>query len=243
MEMRYFREPTPHAEIPQLLAPGDFAQLRFPYIPQREGGRTGRDLFPGELRHRHLLTEPGWRQLATAFLNEGTLRRILDLFGDDMRRQGCLVDPDKAYLEPYEEPGADILKAVISEDADPNALFFRFDVHEVRGREWGFAHVDWPRRVVGGMLFLSSADEEGMEGGEFGLYVDRDFRDDRVPHDPELRKAVPVVKNTGALFLNSNTGFHGPVPIRALRGVRRWVYFSVSSRRNVWPTAETTPAA
>jgi hypothetical protein len=39
------------------------------------------------------------------------------------------------------------------------------------------------------------------------------------------------------LFLNSNAGFHGPTPIRRINGLRKWIYYSISSRRNIWQAA------
>ena len=96
-------------------------------------------------------------------------------------------------------------------------------------------HLDWPRRLVGGIFFFSDADEEGLEGGELGLYRDRGFRNDRWCHEPELAATLPARRNTGVIFLNSNGAFHGPRAIRALRGRRRWLYYAISSRVDVWP--------
>ena len=231
----YYRDPTPHVHIPQLISPSAFQQLTFPSLEKRLLGRTGWDLFPGEPKWQDLMESPGWRELKAAFLSQATLRWAIDLFAGDMRRLHCLVDPDKAYLEPFLEPHEDIKKPTISDTHDPNALFFRFDIHEMPMPEWEFVHCDHRRRVVGGMLFLCDAEAEGMEGGEFGLYIDEDFRDDRVCRRPVLAKAFTFAANQGVLFLNANTGFHGPVRIRQMSGSRRWVYFSISSRRNVWP--------
>jgi hypothetical protein len=235
MNHTYYREPSPHAHIPELISPPAFQNLTFPFLEKRMLGRTGWDLLPGEPKWRDLMQLPGWHELSAAFLCESTLRWVLDLFAADMRRLHCLVDPDKAYLEPFLEPPEDLQRETISSTADPNALFFRFDVHETPRSDWQFVHCDWPRRVVGGMLFLSDANEQGMTGGEFGLFTDDDFRDDRVSRRPVLAKAFKFVANQGVLFLNANTAFHGPLSIRSMSGFRRWVYFSISSRRDVWP--------
>jgi hypothetical protein len=243
MTHTYYRDPSPHVHIPQLISPSAFQQLTFPTLEKRQLGRTGWDLFPGEPKWQDLMESPGWRELKAAFLNPATLRWIIDLFAADMRRLHCLVDPDKAYLDPYLEPHQDIKKPAISDTYDPNALFFRFDIHEVPVLGWEFVHCDWPRRVVGGMLFLCDADAEGMEGGEFGLYIDEDFRDDRVSRKPVLAKAFTFAANQGVLFLNANTAFHGPVRTKQMSGSRRWVYFSISSRRNVWPIRSDSSSA
>jgi hypothetical protein len=235
MRHTYYRDPSPHAYIPQLISTSAFSKLTFPRLEQRLLGRTGWDLLLGEPRWQELMQSPGWRELSAAFLSESTFRWVIRLFAADMRRLHCLVDPAKAYLEPFIEPPEALKQKVISGTADPNALFFRFDVHEIPMSSWEFVHCDWPRRVVGGMLFLSDAITEGMDGGEFGLYTDDDYRDDRVSRTPALAKAFTFVANQGVLLLNANTAFHGPLPIRRMSGSRRWVYFSISSRRDVWP--------
>ena len=67
------------------------------------------------------------------------------------------------------------------------------------------------------------------------LAGDREFGDDRWCHDPELTAQFAPRHNTGVIFLNSNRGFHGPRGIRRLAGRRRWLYFTISSRVDVWP--------
>jgi hypothetical protein len=96
-------------------------------------------------------------------------------------------------------------------------------------------HLDWARRIVGGILYFSDAAEEGLDGGELAFFRDRDFRDDRWCHDPEQVVAFAPRHNTGVIFLNSNRGFHGPRAIRRLEGRRRWLYFTISSKLDVWP--------
>jgi hypothetical protein len=98
-------------------------------------------------------------------------------------------------------------------------------------------HLDWARRIVGGILFFSDAEQEGLEGGELAFYRDRGFRNDRWCHDPEMTMQYPPRHNAGVIFLNSNTGFHGPRRIRRLGGRRRWLYFTISSTVDVWPCA------
>jgi hypothetical protein len=84
------------------------------------------------------------------------------------------------------------------------------------------------------VLFMTSAEDEGLEGGEFCLYYDRAFNNDRRCHNPQIAKVFRFHHNQGVLFLNSNAGFHGPNPIRKMMGMRKWIYFSISSQRNIW---------
>jgi hypothetical protein len=103
-------------------------------------------------------------------------------------------------------------------------------------------HTDGSRRVVGGVLFMTSAADAGMDGGVFRLFSDQQFRNDRTCHAPKLEKAFAYVHNKGVLLLNCNGGFHGPLPIRSLAGTRKWIYCAISSRRNVWPVAQAAAA-
>lgn len=242
MSYVYYREPSPHAYIPQLIAPAQFEQLVFPCLQERPQGRTGWDLFSGEPEWQNVIRSPGWRELAGRFLSESALHSIIGLFAADMRRLGCLVDPDKAYLQCCDESPTDLQVQTLQGAHDPNALFFRFDLHATAKPTWEFVHCDWPRRVVGGLLFLSDAAEEGMEGGAFGLFSDQDYRGDRISRSPVLVKRFPFIANQGVLLLNCNTAFHGPQRIQHILGSRRWVYFSISSRCDVWPISLVTSA-
>ncbi len=237
MDLRYSAEPFPHIVVPQLVAPDAYQELRFPEIERQPGGRIGRDIYRGEPGWDDVATRPGWRELASRFLDPAFVARVLGLFARDMERLGCAVDPGRAHIDPYFETRAETETAVLSETHDPNALFVRFDLQAADFTYVKGPHVDWPRRVVGGVLFLCDAVEEGIEGGEFTLYADDDFRNDRVCRRPRAVAAFPTRHNFGVLFLNANGAFHGPQRIRAIRGMRKWVYYSISSRRNVWAAA------
>lgn len=234
MQVEYQRAPSPHAFIPQLVVPGIYARMRFPDIPQRPMGRIGRDIYFGEPEWADLMRQPGWAEFSSSFMSEAAMRRIIDVFADDIRAQGCGIDPDKVYLEQRAETRVETETAVLSEKADPNALFVRFDLQTIDATYGKPIHCDWPRRVIGGVLFMTSAEDEGLEGGEFALYSDLAFNNDRKCHQPAIAKTFPVRHNQGVLFLNGNTGFHGPTPIRRMSGMRKWIYFSISSQRDVW---------
>jgi hypothetical protein len=153
-----------------------------------------------------------------------------------MRRAGCLVDPDRARLGSFVESREEKSASTLTSGADPNDLFTRFDFQSKgRGEYRDFVHLDWARRIVGGILFFSDSEEEGLEGGELAFYRDRAFQNDRWCHDPELTALFPPRRNTGVIFLNSNEGFHGPRKIEALAGRRRWLYYTISAQVDVWP--------
>ena len=191
-----------------------------------------------------MLEDPGWRALLDELRSEAFVRGVLQAFAADMRREECLVDPDRARLVPFTESRQEKERAVLAADADPNEIFTRIDFQsKAEGGYREFVHLDWARRLIGGILFFSDADEEGLEGGELALYRDRGFRNDRWCHDPELVAKFRPKANRGVIFLNWNGAFHGPRAITKLRGRRRWLYYTISSRADVWPHEERATVA
>lgn len=235
--LHYHAEPTPHLYISRVLPPDDFGRIVFPAdMPETPKGRAGHDYYRGDAAWDAEMAKPGWADMGRLYLGEQFVRHVIARFAEDMRRQKCLVDPEKIYITDYVESWEDGFVDTLSETDDPNALFVRFDFQASKAQYRKKVHCDRPRRVVGGVFFIGNPAEQGMEGGEFGLFVDKHFQNDRIPHQPEVGKAFPFRPNEGVLFLNSNTGFHGPLPIFRLSGMRQWIYYAISSRRDIWPT-------
>ncbi len=236
-DMQYYAEPLPHIHIPQVLSPSVHAQLSFPNVPKTPTGRSGNDIYRGDAQWDLEVAKPGWQELSGLYLSETFVHHVIDYFADEMRQSNCLVDPDKAYLTDYVEGWDEVVKGSLASQADPNALFVRFDFQASGDTYKKAIHCDWRRRIVGGLIFVSDAKEQGMEGGEFGLFKDLEFQNDRVCHKPVVTKIFPLRKNESVLFLNSNIGFHGPLPIQKMPGMRQWIYYSISSQQDVWPTS------
>jgi hypothetical protein len=235
---QYVSEPFPHAFIPQLVEPEIYAKIKFPDLPERRDGRIGRDLYPGEQGYAELMETQGWKEFSAKFNSAEFVRSAVDLFAEDLLRQGALIDPHKIYYEPYWENRHETESHTLSETYDPNSVFVRFDLQAIGQSYNKGVHCDWPRRLFGGVLFLTDAEQEGIEGGEFGLFSD--LHSDRICREPKLERSYPLVGNTGVIFLNTNNGFHGPRPIRKATGLRKWIYYSVSSRRNIWTVKPST---
>ena len=64
------------------------------------------------------------------FMSEAFMLRLIGLFADDIRAQGCGIDLDKVYLAQRAESRAETETPLLSEIDDPNALFIRFDNSE-----------------------------------------------------------------------------------------------------------------
>lgn len=243
MRYRYLHDPHPHVFIDEIVPPGMYAAMRFPDELVAPGSSWG--ITSSDAEYAQVMRDPAWKALHDELTGETFVQEMLSCFADEMRRLGCLVDPERARLGSFIESREEKGLRELSTDADPNDLFTRLDFQSKSDGEYReFVHLDWARRIVGAILFFSDADEEGLEGGELALYRDRDFRDDRWCHDPELTELFRPRHNTGVIFLNSNAGFHGPRCITALRGRRRWLYYTISSRVDAWPCADRLePAA
>lgn len=233
MKISYLTEPHPHLLLEELMPPDVYAATPFPddLVADDEWGITSSDE-----EYRRVLADPAWRALHDELRGEQFVGDVLAAFGAEMRAAGCLTDPDRARLTDFVETREQKGMRVLATDGDANEVFTRLDFQsKAEGGYREFVHLDWARRIVGGILFFSDATEEGLEGGELALYRDRDFRNDRWCHDPELTAKFAPRHNSGVIFLNSNAGFHGPRRIERLAGRRRWLYFTISSAIDVWP--------
>jgi hypothetical protein len=236
MRYRYQAKPHPHLVIDEIVPPDTFAAMRFPDELITAGASWG--ITSTDREYAGVLEDPHWHALHEELRGEAFVFDVLRHFSGDMRRARCHVDPGRARLVPFAESRDEKERRTLATEGDPQEIFTRLDFQsKAVGTYRAFVHLDWPRRIVGGILFFSDAAEEGLEGGELAFYRDRGFRNDRWCHDPELTALYPPAKNTGVLFLNSNAGFHGPRAITRLRGRRRWLYYAISSRLDIWPCA------
>ena len=238
MKYRYETKPHPHIFIEELVAPDDYQRMRFPdelIAPGESWGITS-----GDQQYAEVMENPLWRNLREELTGESFVRSVLGEFASEMRASQCLVDPELFKLVDFVESREEKEVPVLDTVGDPNEVFTRLDFQSKgQGQYREFVHLDWARRIIGGILFFSDQEEERLVGGELALYRDKAFRNDRWCHDPELLVQFPPRHNTGVIFLNSNTGFHGPRGIRKLEGRRRWLYYTISSKVDVWPAEPT----
>jgi hypothetical protein len=239
---RYVSEPHPHIFIEEIVPPEVYAAMSFPDHLIMDGAPWG--ITTSDDAWEEVMQQPAWRALYDVTRGEDFVRSVLRAFAEEMRRDGCLVDADSARLSGRVETRSEKELRTLEVDSDANEIFTRLDFQSKSGTSYReFVHLDWARRIVGGILFFSDAEEEGIEGGELAMYRDRRFQNDRWCHEPELTAMFPVRKNTGVIFLNSNRGFHGPRSIRAAKGRRRWLYYTISSSVDVWPCESRSSAA
>lgn len=233
----YRDDPSPHLFLRRLINPMVYRAARFPDLEERPLGRIGRDLYPSDPDFAGVCQSHGWDALRQLVTGKAFVSAVINHFADAMRDRGCLVDPDDWALAPYDETRAETESGDLGLPDPPNALFTRFDFQAAGADYVKPPHVDWPRRVIGGVLFCCDAAEQGLEGGEFGMWRETAPNQQvRLCASPELVCSYPARHNTGVLFLNSPDGYHGPTPITRLTGQRRWIYYSISSRHAVWPS-------
>lgn len=203
MPTQYVPQPHPHLVINPIVDPETYAALPFPDDLTLAGAAWG--ITASDAPYAQVLRDPGWRALHDQLSSESFVRSVLRSFSAEMKREGCLVDAEQARVVPFVESREQKDRPTLGDEAPPNDVFTRIDFQsKSAGGYRDFIHLDWPRRIVGGILFFSDAEEEGLEGGELAFYRDRDFRNDRWCHDPELVALFPAKANSGIIFLNSN---------------------------------------
>lgn len=237
-----FSDPYPHLALTNVVPPDVYAKLTFPQLQKRSQTRAGWDLFKGESEYDHFFqTDPAWGEVRKLLDSKAFIYLVVSQFRDELAELG--VNVDALNLIEFTESPAQMSMARIAGGRFDGEIFSRFDLQASDGSTLRNPHVDHARRIVGGVLFFCDGEEEGLEGGDFGVWVDDAFQDDRVPHKCRMVKTMPVRHNTMYIFLNRNDAFHAPVPLTAAKGSRRWAYFSVSGRQDVWPSKQDRPAA
>ncbi len=255
------REPFPHVIRQPFLAPELFTRLRDEYpadaVFERTSplnARAGRDLYRGDaLFDGFIAASPAWREFYKWANSPAYVQLVLDLFGEDMLRLGCKVDPRKAHFTDYVEPRealveekglrgvASRVRSTLGGGEDPNELFVRFDLGQARVGYEKRIHCDLPNRITTMVMYFSDADEAGLEGGDLRVHEHLEKRQpsayERYPHEDRTRVVATLRprKNLGVLLLCCNNSYHSVTPITAGRGHRNWTYFSVSSRAaRIW---------
>jgi hypothetical protein len=233
MKIRQLTDPYPHAIITEVIPPDVYAQLKFPELKRRNNTRAGWDLFKGEKRYDEFFAgDDRWKRVKEVLDSEEFILFICRAFRSELRLQG--IDVDKLKLIDFVETPAQLQMGHIAFNKFDHKIFSRFDLQASNGTTLRNPHVDHARRLFGGVFFLCDGAEEGMVGGDFGIWRDQQYRGDRIPHDCELVTTYPVRHNTLYIFLNRNDSFHGPTPVTQISGARKWAYFSISARQNVW---------
>src|SRR6476619_3544987 len=105
MRLRYAQDPHPHLVIEEIVAPNVYDALRFPDEHLGPGAAWG--LTTDDPEYGKMLRDPLWKSLHDEIRGADFVATVLDLFADDMRAVGCLVDPDRACLTSFVESRAE----------------------------------------------------------------------------------------------------------------------------------------
>jgi hypothetical protein len=233
MQIQKIVDPYPHAILTDVIPQEIYSQLTFPQLERRNNTRAGWDLFKGEKKYDEFFAaDPNWNKVRQWLDSEAFIFSICQAFREDLAK--IQIDVDRLKLFEFTETPAQMQMGHIAFDKFDHKIFSRFDLQASDGTTLRNPHVDHARRLFGGVLFFCDGVEEGMDGGDFGIWRDRQYRGDRQPHDCEIIKTYPIRHNTLYVFLNRNDAYHGAKPVTSISGVRKWAYFSISARQNVW---------
>lgn len=238
MKITKHNDPSPYIIIEDVLSKEIYNKLKFPKLKKRLNTRSGWDLFKGEKEWEEFFSKPYWNDLKNKLESKKFIETIIKQFETEIKLESRIKNPLKFQIIDYIENPAQQQRMYLrgtKKSPKENKYFLRFDLQASDGTTLRVPHVDHCRRIVGGVYFLCDPEKEGIEGGEFGLWRDNQFNNDRIPHDCEMVKKLPIRDNTMYVFLNSNSGFHGPNEMKKCMGMRKWIYFSISMKENVWP--------
>lgn len=219
-----------------------------------QGGRAGRDIYPGDEAYQIALNEsPAWKEFMGYLNSEAFMRLTLDVFGPYLKEFGCQVDPDKASFEPFVEGRETLaensrLKSMMGKKLDQlkgnplkDQLFVRADFAQGAVGYGKPVHCDRPNRLISLIIYFCDADEIEMEGGELRIHKHKkqkaikDYERHPDPKDTEIVAELRAQKNLGVYFIGCNNSYHEATGVRSQKGYRNFIYCSVSSRaKSIW---------
>src|SRR6266852_9500406 len=101
MRYRYLPKPHPHLAIEEIVAPETYAALRFPDDLIAADAAWG--ITASDAQYAVVLRDPFWRTIHDELSSESFVLDVLRSFSADMKREGCLVDAERARIVPFVE--------------------------------------------------------------------------------------------------------------------------------------------
>ena len=207
--------------------------MQSPELDKRNNTRSGWDLFKGESEWDLVFGQEGWKDVKEKLNSQKFITKILDFFSEELARNGLNVGGQK--LVEFDELGANQQCQTLKWSRNHNdEVFTRIEFESPDGSTLRIPHVDHARRLIDAVFFMCDGVDDGIEGGEFGLWEDEEYANDRKPHKCRLVKLLLVKANSMYVFLNANNAFHALTAMTESVGSRRWIYFSISSKYNFW---------
>ena len=233
------KHPFPHKIVRSFFPDSIYraAHAAFPELDERTQGRAGRDLFAGDEAYDTVVNSLNWKPVHDLLTSEDFVESILQEFSPFMAEHGCKVRAEECYLQPFFESRSHLQQPTLDPRADKAGLFVRMDFQAAGSGYRRDAHCDHRRRLVSAILFFCDADEQHMTGGDFVLHAvtNAQLIRDRTPVvKREAAKTVRPQHNSAIFFLCCSTSFHEATLLENLKGQRRWLYYSISSRSDVW---------
>ena len=114
----------------------------------------------------------------------------------------------------------------------PPKLYVHFDISAATNGYFSETHRDGEERVAAFIIYFSSAEETGGEGGEFNIYAKKG-------DGLTIHSTYRAEKNLMLSFLSLPTSFHGVPRITGAQGWRKFIYVGVSTTFDSWKRSDT----
>ena len=229
-------------------------------ISGTEGSRTGYglDLYRGDDEMEALLgRSSSWNKFAEYLNSEEFMNLALNMFKEELPKQGCAVSSEQAVFSREFEtrkgieseksksgPVAWVKKIMGLERQDDNKrniLYSRFDLHCGIETYAKAVHCDHVNRLASLVFYFCDIEEDGIEGGELTIFKHRKTKApqnyERHPSPSNVEKVATIApkNNTAVLFLCCNNSYHGVNAITRIENPRNFAYINISSQAGrIW---------
>ncbi len=211
----------------------------FPVLNKRTDGRTGKDLFMDDEGYTDVIQSSAWRPVYDLLTSESFVQQTLLAFGPAMAQHGCKVDAKDCYLTPFTETRQDLHKEQLDSSMEKEAMFVRMDFQAAGPGYNKGAHCDHRRRLVSALIYFCDSNDQSMVGGDLVCLKPSNSNLPPQRQFPKGLTPAQVIKpqhNRGVFFLCCNSSFHEVTPLKRISGERRWLYYSISSQHDIWPS-------
>ncbi|WP_448578375.1 2OG-Fe(II) oxygenase [Thermaurantiacus sp.] len=221
-------------------------------VGSRAGKGTGFDIYRGDKAYDALMARSkAWATFDGWINSPAFVEKYLELFGPDSDEIGLTAEIvpsryDRDYIEPREVMTEATLGTRLGSVArrltrglrshGPVDLFTRLDITRSLGGYAKAPHCDRENRLCSLILYVSDAEETGLEGGELLVYKAKqpvpapDAPRHPRPEDVEVVAKLKPRANQGVFFPCCNTSYHGVTAITSQGVARDFLYINISAR-------------
>jgi hypothetical protein len=188
-----------------------------------------------------------WREFFGYLNSEKFVHLAIDLFGDQIKPFGCVFDPNKPWkfdqnyhrnilADKKSRLKTEMRKLQDKVSKRPQELYVHLDVSSAHNGYTREIHTDNPNRLLAMVMYFSSAEETGGEGGQLALFRHRQQKPlseyERFPKDEDtiLLESVSPQDNKAAIFLNTKNSYHSVPLVKNAKAWRNFIYFGLTAK-------------